>query len=79
MAAAGVTVNNSKLHSLACTLHAITMQHEFSLELNNIKAVSAVAEHLWHTWPPRSQSLMVTEPFATLRMLKPTVGIMSSW
>jgi hypothetical protein len=31
------------------------------------------------TWPPRSQSLMVTPPLVTLRMLKPTVGIMSSW
>ncbi len=29
--------------------------------------------------PPRSHSLMVTAPLVTLRMLKPTVGIMSSW
>ena len=31
------------------------------------------------TCPPRSQSLMVTAPRVTLRMLNPTVGIMSSW
>lgn len=30
------------------------------------------------TCPPRSHSLMVTLPLVTLRMLKPTVGIMSS-
>jgi len=28
--------------------------------------------------PPMSQSFMVTLPLVTLRMLKPTVGIMSS-
>lgn len=30
------------------------------------------------TWPPMSHSLIVTLPFVTLRMLKPTVGSMSS-
>jgi len=29
-------------------------------------------------WPPMSQSFIVTLPLVTLRMLKPTVGIMSS-
>eukprot|EP00966_Prymnesium_polylepis_P017182 396170-Prymnesium_polylepis.1 len=29
-------------------------------------------------WPPKSHSLIVTLPLVTLRMLKPTVGIMSS-
>lgn len=29
-------------------------------------------------WPPMSHTLIVTLPFVTLRMLKPTVGIMSS-
>lgn len=29
-------------------------------------------------WPPRSQNLIVTFPLFTLRMLKPTVGIVSS-
>ena len=31
------------------------------------------------TWPPRSHSLMVTAPRVTFLILKPTVGIMSSW
>lgn len=31
------------------------------------------------TCPPKSHILIVTPPFVTLRMLNPTVGIVSSW
>ena len=53
------------------------------LRAANFCARLALRQYLSHMerkrgWPPRSQSLMDTLPLVTLRMLKPTVGIISS-